>query len=246
MERMESFDIAAPNISIENACGSVILLPSNSSETKIHLEGRAKSEIRIIEDARIELIGNKIVVSCIQNKKGFGFAKDKGFTFEIGISDVRITITHPADAWVSVKTISSEVSSTGDADHMGVSSVSGVVRVKGKYTSLDIKTVSGAIDVAQTPIHHCKIKTVSGSVRLNGTNGCNVEAKTVSGDVTVYIEPNIELDIDAQSLSGKLSSAIDLDTETPDSSGSHELFRLQSKSLSGDIVIQRAEKANSK
>lgn len=246
MERTESFNITAPNISIENACGSVILLASNSSETKIHLEGRAKSELRIIEDARIELIGNRIVVNCIQNKKGFGFAKNKGFIFEIGISDVKITITHPADAWVSVKTISSEVSSNGDADHMGVSSVSGVVKVKGKYTSLDIKTISGDVQIAQTPANHCKIKTVSGSVRLIGTNGCKVEAKTVSGDVTVYIEPNIELDIDAQSLSGKLSSAIDLDVETPVFSGSHEVFHLQSKSLSGNIAIQRTEKVNSK
>ncbi|HLK45820.1 MAG TPA: hypothetical protein VKT18_07510, partial [Acidimicrobiales bacterium] len=68
----------------------------------------------------------------------------------------------------------------------------------------------------------------------------SLRAATVSGDVTVGIPPGRGISVDARSMSGELSSEIDLSSGGGDGEPGGDLVRITAHSVSGDVEIQRA------
>jgi hypothetical protein len=125
-------------------------------------------------------------------------------------------------------------------DRSSMQTTSGNLRVGGAATEVRMETVSGslAVDVAERGL---SARSVSGDVRVSCVANGEVVVQTVSGDVEVGVAPRRSVEVDAQSLSGHLSSEIDLDGG-PGVVGGEPAGRVRVKfnSVSGDLRLVRA------
>jgi DUF4097 and DUF4098 domain-containing protein YvlB len=141
------------------------------------------------------------------------------------------------DGPVKVRTVSGDVSFETLNDDVSLTLVSGDVTIGTAKDHLDVTSVSG--DVAITDVHAgASIKSTSGDVTVRRAWSGTIRVATVSGDVAVGIPPGRGVDVDARSMSGDLSSEIDLDGERAGGDGS--VVRVTAHSVSGDVEILRA------
>ena len=117
----------------------------------------------------------------------------------------------------------------GDAD---ISTTSGSVRCGAVSRAAQVKTASGDV-VVESAGHRliaettsgdvtvdqladgCEMKTTSGDLRIRRLLAGKAELKTISGDVTIGVARGTAVMIDAESLSGSLSSEIELYPDEP-------------------------------
>ncbi len=129
-----------------------------------------------------------------------------------------------ADGRAAVKTASGDVAlgtMTGDT---GVSTMSGDVRVRETATALTVNTMSG-------------------DVRVQRATGGTIQLRSMSGDLEAAIARGASLYVDATSTSGDVRSELPVTGSVPD--GGHADVELRATSLSGDIVVARAEPVTS-
>jgi hypothetical protein len=156
---------------------------------------------------------------------------------------------------VEVKTASGDVA----VEHVGrlrVQSASGDVRAATIDGEARLQTVSGDVrlgtvagpvsatlvsgDFALEEAHtDLSAKTVSGDQRIGAIREGEIKIQSVSGDVRIGIRPGTRLHIDANSVSGDVSSELDV-KDAPSTTPSGPEARLQAKTVSGDIEITRA------
>jgi len=105
--------------------------------------------------------------------------------------------------------------------------------------SAAINTVSGDVRLGETagPV---AVKTISGDVELGAVER-EVVVSSVSGDVQVSAVPGLVLWIDAQSVSGTMSSELDLGNE-PSEPG-QDAVELRIRTVSGDVRVARGATA---
>jgi hypothetical protein len=80
---------------------------------------------------------------------------------------------------------------------------------------------------------------VSGDVRLESVRVGSVSVQSVSGDVEVGVEAGTNLDVDAGSVSGDLTSEVPLGSE-PGAGGDGPSLVVRGKTVSGDFRVFRA------
>lgn len=132
-------------------------------------------------------------------------------------------------------------------------STSGDVRVGSVTGGLDVKTVSGDAEIG-TVGGDLKFDAVSGDVQVEAVEG-SVSSKTVSGDqrLTVVegkvalvsvsgdlearVRPGSRVFVDANAVSGDVSSELDLSGAKTEGEG--PLVEISARSVSGDIRINR-------
>ncbi len=114
---------------------------------------------------------------------------------------------------VEVKTASGDVRTASVRDGLTCHSASGDVRCDGT--------------AAKT-----KIRTASGSVRLTAEVPSEISIQTVSGNVVVTVERGLEVDVDATSISGRLTSTMPLDSAEGGSTSS-DVVSISAKTVSG-------------
>jgi hypothetical protein len=116
--------------------------------------------------------------------------------------------------------------------------VSGDVRLGTVTGPVSATLVSGdfALEEAHTDL---SAKTVSGDQRIGAIRAGEIKIQSVSGDVRIGIRPGTRLQIDANSVSGDVSSELDV-KDAPSTTPSGSEARLQAKTVSGDIEITRA------
>jgi DUF4097 and DUF4098 domain-containing protein YvlB len=124
-----------------------------------------------------------------------------------------------------------------------VKTASGDVDVDSAQGSLTVETTSG--DVTAGQLHDgCDLKTVSGDQRVRQLFAGIAQFKTVSGDLTVSVARGTAVVIDAESLSGSLSSEIELSSEEPAPEGPGQQAgpraELRARTVSGDVRVRRA------
>jgi DUF4097 and DUF4098 domain-containing protein YvlB len=168
-----------------------------------------------------------------------------------------VTVDQGSD--VRMRTASGDLS-LGSADTADLRSVSGEVvvgRVTGRTringtsatvrlgeagSQVTVETVSGAIevDLARAGVN---AKTVSGDVSLRCVANGDVVLSAVSGDAIVGIPPGRAIEVDAQSLSGRLQSDFDLDGAPAVAGAGVDpggRVHVRSNSVSGNLRIVRA------
>jgi hypothetical protein len=118
-----------------------------------------------------------------------------------------------------------------------VKTASGDVEVKRVCGELSAGLVSGDLNVGEA-LAAVRVTTVSGDVRVDAAGGGDVDLKSVSGDVEIGMCSGLRLWIDASSVSGTMTSELEL-TETPPADDA-PLVELRAKSVSGDLRIRRA------
>ncbi len=95
-----------------------------------------------------------------------------------------------------------------------VKTVSGDVDIASAGGRLSAETMSGEIRAGDLA-DGCDLKTVSGDQSVRRLLAGEAEFSSVSGDMTIGVARGTAVMVDAQSLSGSLSSEIDLNEDGP-------------------------------
>jgi DUF4097 and DUF4098 domain-containing protein YvlB len=136
-------------------------------------------------------------------------------------------------------TASGDVTAGAVEAALAVKSASGDVDVRSVGGSAAVNTVSGDVRLGETagPV---AVKTISGDVELEAVER-EVVVSSVSGDVEVSAVPGLVLWIDAQSVSGTMTSELDVGDEP--AARDQEAVQLRIRTVSGDVRVARSAAA---
>ncbi len=136
----------------------------------------------------------------------------------------------------AVKTASGNIRIQTVDESLKAKSASGDIDVEVAGGSVEISTASGDIHIGSSDAF-VEVNTASGRVRVDRYVGTDIALKSMSGNFEIGLETGTKVDLDASSLSGKV-------TWPPKRDVPPELkreMRLKAKSVSGDLTINRIE-----
>lgn len=145
---------------------------------------------------------------------------------------------------VDLRSVSGDVVVGRVAGRARVNGTSSTVRIGEAGSHVGVETVSGDVEV-DVVRDGASCKTVSGDVSLRCVTNGEVVLSAVSGDGVVGVPPGRAIEVDAQSLSGKLQSDFDLDGAAAYAGAAdpEARVRVRSNSVSGHLRIVRAAPA---
>jgi DUF4097 and DUF4098 domain-containing protein YvlB len=155
------------DLTVETGKGTVDVTCTDTTESRVHIEGRDADEVEVTQD------GRRISVIAPRHRGGF-FGGD---------AELYVRVVVPTASNIAVKTGSADVTLHGDAGSTMVKSGSGDVRITTSRGPSLIETGSGdiTVDLAQAEL---RVKSGSGDVQL-GRGGGAVAVSTGSGDVEI-------------------------------------------------------------
>ena len=190
-----------------------------------------------VDEARVELRGDELIVKV-----------------EHPNAEVRLRLQVPEGSALRAKTASGDVRARGRLGDTEVKSASGDVKLDA-VRSLKAKIASGDVEVAQVA-GEARVDSASGDVELGETAGAvnirtasgdqqvrsvaegKVELSSASGDILVGIKRGSRLWVDARSMSGDVSSELDVGNDPATDDG--PLVELHVTAMSGDVQVVRA------
>jgi DUF4097 and DUF4098 domain-containing protein YvlB len=236
--RTETFHTPEPpKIRIAVPSGSIHVDTEDVTETTVEVVGPNE------DDMKIELHRNDLVIEATK-KSLFGSR---------GSHEIRVVAPHRSELDANVA--SADVEGRGTFGEVEVNSASGDVSLDWIDGRLHVNTASGDVDVrhvqADTRINSAsgdvrlaeaegdvRVRTASGDVELLSVVRGKVEVQSASGDVMVGIRQGSSVYIDASSMSGDMSSELEVSDAPPASDGPSVDFR--ARTMSGDVVVRRA------
>ena len=211
---------------------------------------------RLIERTRVDLVGNRLLVEFEGGKGPFGITISIG-DWTIGRTPLTIRARVPHSSRAQFSTASADMSLRGRFSALETKSASGDLFVEGEIEGdAEVKTVSGDVRLqtvgrdltAQSVSADISVayvvgdvtaKSVSGDVRVDSAREGRVTVQSVSGDIAVGVAPGTNLDVDAGSVSGDLSSDVPLRSDAG-AVGDGPLLVVRGKTVSGDFKVFRA------
>jgi DUF4097 and DUF4098 domain-containing protein YvlB len=151
--------------------------------------------------------------------------------------ELDVKIRCPEDADVELSTHSADLDGNGRLGSVGVRSASGDVSVDAVGGAATVNTVSGDARLGETQ-GLASVTSVSGDVELDAVVA-GARLNSVSGDLHVAARRGLALWIDAQSVSGSVTSDLDVGGGEGEGEGGAQV-ELRARSVSGDIRITRA------
>jgi len=270
MTRREEYTTEAPpKLEVRVPAGRVEIEAGGSGTTTVELEplGGGSSE-EAVESATIELRGPatspRLVVKVKQPGR-FGF-RDAQVLVRITAPELSELEASTASADVEargklgaarVETASGEVElesverdatvnvASGDVElgSVGgtaeVNTASGDVRVDGLGGGGRIRTASGDV-VVRDAVGTVDVQSASGDQRIDAMRAGSVSLRSASGDLTVGVVRGSSVFLDARSMSGDMSSDIELGEEAPADDGDGPVVEVRAHSMSGDVKVLRA------
>jgi Toastrack DUF4097 len=233
-----------PELEIRVPVGRIDIETIDGEESTVSVEGADK----LVEQTAIELIGNRLSVKF---RKKLFWGADFGRTH----LDVRVRVPHSTAVLISTASAGSKL--RGRFGSVSAKSASGDLVVDGEVEGdTDVRNVSGNLQVgtvggelvAQTVsgniaagavAGNVTAKSVSGNVRVDSAREGTFNAQSVSGDIAVGVPEGTNLDVDAASASGKLTSEVPLLAEPATLAGG-PLLIVRGNSVSGDFRLFRA------
>jgi DUF4097 and DUF4098 domain-containing protein YvlB len=236
--RVETFQTPEPPaLRISLPSGAVRIDTQQTTETTIELSGPNEDE------ARIEMRRNEIVIE-VERKKLFG---SRG--------DYRIVVTAPDGAQVDAQTASADIEARGRFGDVSVDAASADIsfgHVDGRF---EVNTASGDVEVDFVGDHarvnsasgdvtvveaenDVRVRTASGDVELRSVVRGKIDVQSASGDVQVGIRQGSTVYIDASSMSGDMTSELEVTDSPPHTDGPSVDFR--ARTMSGDVNVRRA------
>jgi DUF4097 and DUF4098 domain-containing protein YvlB len=225
-------------------CADVQIGTVDPGESTVTLDGPQ----RLVDATTVELRGDRLIIE--QPRKLFsGFREHfdgslrvraqvpHGSTIELVTAAGDATLDG-AFAGLEVKSAAGSIRVTGTIDgDVSVKTVSGDTRVAHVSGDLDVRTVSGHVDAGSVG-GSVSVKSVSGDVRVGSLREGTTTIQSVSGDVQLGVASGTNLDLDAGSASGDLSSEVPL-WDVPGGAAGPTLV-VRSTTVSGDVRIVRA------
>jgi hypothetical protein len=164
---METFHTPGPlTLRLQVPAGEIEVEATTTQETTVEVEPLRTDEATLaaVEDTRVELrdrgAGQELRVDVPQK----GSTSRLGFLFSRS-PEVRVRVVCPEGADLVVRSRSADVDG------------------RGRFTSLDVETTSGDVEVTEVDAA-AKVQAVSGDIRLHRI-GAVAQLATVSGDVSV-------------------------------------------------------------
>jgi hypothetical protein len=233
--------------------GQIDIVTVDGDESVIVLEGSEK----FLDLTEVRQEGRRLVVE-LKGRKPFGItiSIDEHSWRMGGRLVVRAQVPHGSDAVLA--TASADMKLKGRVQSLEAKTASGDLVVRGEIErDATIKTVSGdvAIDAVGGDLRFTSVsgdltaksvgrpvegKTVSGDARISSTREGNVTLQSVSGDLEVGVAAGTNLDVDAGSVSGELSSEVPLGSEPGEAGGDGPVLVVRGKTVSGDFRVFRA------
>jgi Toastrack DUF4097 len=245
--RTERFETPGPiTLDLRSPSGEVEIQTSDTIETTVELEPLGGERAReAVERARVELVGDKLIIDLEGERRRIFFQRG---------ADVGIRVRCPHGTRLRLNVVSADVRTRGRYGSSEIRTVSGDLLLGQFDGELECRSVSGdlavervggpsrlesvsgdvRLDAADSSV---RAKTVSGDLILNSVREGEVEVQTISGDARIAVEPGSQLHIDARSLSGDLTSDLDM-SDAPGEGGGPRLD-IRGKSVSGDVRITR-------
>jgi len=235
--------------------GQIVVETVDGEESTVVLEG---SE-RALENAVVDFDGTRLTVS-MRNRGPLGFTIEIGdITFGSGSGgklNVHATVPHASRA--ALNTASADMrlrgrfaglqtkSASGDLvvdclveGDATVKTVSGDARLPDIGGSLQMQSVSGDLRV-QTVGGSLTAKSVSGDVRAESLREGEATMQSVSGDIHLGVAEGTNVDVDANSVSGDLSSDVPLGADPTGVHTGGPTLVVRGKTVSGDFKLVRA------
>jgi hypothetical protein len=123
-----------------------------------------------------------------------------------------------------------------------IKTASGDVRIDSVTDRVAVTTGSGEIELGGSD--SCKLRSASGDLTVGGIRQGVADLKTASGDIDVAVVSGALVAVDAESVTGDLSSEIELLDSEPEPVDGAELDReieLILRTVSGDIQVRRTQ-----
>lgn len=224
--------------------GDIDIATIDGSESTVALTGSQK----LVDATTVELVGDRLVVK--HERKRFAAL------YEHFDGSLHVQVRVPPGSRVELVTASGDATLEGTFAGLAANSVSGDLRVTGELLGdvrlnsvsgtvrlphvageLNVRTVSGDLD-AESIDGSVTIKSVSGDARVGSLREGRVTVQSVSGDVVLGVAPGTNVEVDAGTASGELSSEVPLSEAPGGESGPRLVVR--SQTVSGDFRIVRA------
>ncbi len=235
--RRETFPASVPlRLDLSLPAGELEVDAAAVDEAVVELETLSGDE-SAIEKARVELRGDELTVKVDRTK-----------------AEIRIRVQAPEGSALRARTASGDVQTRGPLGPTEVKSASGDVSLE-SVASLDAKIASGDIEVDRID-GEARVDSASGDVELGEAGGSvtvrtasgdqqvrsvaegRVDLTSASGDIRVGVKQGSRVWLDARSMSGDVSSDIDLDDEA--SAGDGPQVEVKVTAMSGDVEVVRA------
>ena len=238
-------------LDVKIPAGDIEVETIDGDQSSVLLEGPDK----LLEQTRVELVGNRLTVE-VETKGPFGITIMIGdWSFGRGGLRVRVRVPHgsrpelnsaSADmrlrgrfASLKTKTASGDLVLSGEvAEDAEIKTVSGDARLGAVGGSLSVQSVSGDVSAASVG-GDVTAKFVSGDLRLDAAREGHVTVQSVSGDIEIGVAPGTNLDVDAGSVSGDLTSEVPLGSDAM-TVGDGPTLVVRGKTVSGDFRVFRA------
>jgi DUF4097 and DUF4098 domain-containing protein YvlB len=235
--RVETFPASGPlRLDLSIPAGEIEVEAASVTEAVVELETVSGNEAAV-EDAQVELRGDELTVKVKRSK-----------------AEVRLRVQAPEGSALRAKTASGDLRSRGRLGAAEVKSASGDVALE-LVESLDAKVASGDVEVGRVDGEarvdnasgdvelgeaggSVKVRTASGDQQVRSVAEGRVELTSASGDILVGIKQGSRVYIDARSMSGEVSSELELGDDAAGDAG--PLVELQVTAMSGDVEVVRA------
>src|SRR3954469_19974461 len=129
---------------------------------------------QLVDEARVEQQGSRVLVDVPQKRGGFSF----GNLF--GRQGITCRVRCPEGSLLSVRSRSADVAVRGSIGGMNIATASGDVNADGVLGGVNVKSASGDVQVGAVR-DGVNVQTASGDVSLGTVRG-NVNVNTASGD----------------------------------------------------------------
>ncbi len=231
-------------VEVKLASGDIHVATSDADESTVTLEGSAK----LVETVRVELVGDRLIIQQRRKARTGIFERFDG---PLSVSVIvphrsRIeAITAASDstlegtfAGLKVKSASGDLLVTGKIEgDANVETVSGSVRLPHVGGAVTARSVSGelAIDSVEGTMF---ARSVSGDIGVGSVRQGTATVQSVSGEVDLGIAAGTNIDLDAASASGELTSEIPL-SPAPVADGGPTVI-VRGRTVSGDFRVFRA------
>ena len=238
-------------LDVQIPSGEIDVETVDGDESFVTVTGSEKT----LAQMRVELDGRRLVVA-LKGKHTMGIRISIG-DFNFGSENLRVKAKIPHSSAAAIMTASADAKLRGRYSSLETKSASGDLTVHGEVDGdATVRTVSGDVrigrvggalransvsgDVSASAVEgSIEMKSVSGDARFDSVREGTVTVQSVSGDIDVGVAPGTNLDVDAGSMSGDLTSEVPLASE-PGFAAEGPTLVVRGKTISGDFRVFRA------